>query len=59
MTKYDLIVIGSGLGGYVTAIRASHLDLKRLSLALRGLSWLYPTVSHFTTSSTPATMVLR
>ena len=26
--KYDLIVIGSGPGGYVTAIRASQLGLK-------------------------------
>lgn len=28
MTKYDLIIIGSGPGGYVTAIRASQLGLK-------------------------------
>ena len=28
MTKYDIIVIGSGPGGYVTAIRASQLGLK-------------------------------
>ncbi|MGB0840259.1 MAG: dihydrolipoyl dehydrogenase [Chitinophagales bacterium] len=28
MNKYDLIVIGSGPGGYVAAIRASQLDLK-------------------------------
>ena len=28
MTKYDVIVIGSGPGGYVTAIRASQLGLK-------------------------------
>jgi len=28
MEKYDLIVIGSGPGGYVTAIRASQLGLK-------------------------------
>lgn len=27
-TKYDLIVIGSGPGGYVAAIRASQLGLK-------------------------------
>ena len=26
--KYDLIVIGSGPGGYVAAIRASQLGLK-------------------------------
>ena len=26
--KYDLIVLGSGPGGYVTAIRASQLGLK-------------------------------
>ena len=28
MTKYDIIIIGSGPGGYVTAIRASQLGLK-------------------------------
>ena len=28
MTKYDIIVIGSGPGGYVTAIRASQLGFK-------------------------------
>ena len=28
MTKYDVIVIGSGPGGYVTAIRASQLGFK-------------------------------
>ena len=28
MTKYDLIIIGSGPGGYVTAIRASQLGFK-------------------------------
>ena len=27
-TQYDLIVIGSGPGGYVTAIRATQLGLK-------------------------------
>ena len=26
--KYDVIVLGSGPGGYVTAIRASQLGLK-------------------------------
>ena len=26
--NFDLIVVGSGPGGYVTAIRASHLGLK-------------------------------
>ena len=26
--KYDLIVLGSGPGGYVSAIRASQLGLK-------------------------------
>ena len=26
--KYDLVVLGSGPGGYVTAIRASQLGLK-------------------------------
>ena len=28
MNKYDVIVLGSGPGGYVTAIRASQLGLK-------------------------------
>ena len=28
MNEYDLIVIGSGPGGYVTSIRASQLGLK-------------------------------
>ena len=28
MSKYEIIVLGSGPGGYVTAIRASQLGLK-------------------------------
>jgi len=28
MSKYDIIVLGSGPGGYVAAIRASQLGLK-------------------------------
>ena len=28
MSSYDIIVIGSGPGGYVTAIRASQLGFK-------------------------------
>ena len=28
MNAYDVIIIGSGPGGYVTAIRASQLGLK-------------------------------
>ena len=28
MTEYDVIVLGSGPGGYVTAIRASQLGFK-------------------------------
>ena len=28
MAKYDIIVLGSGPGGYVTAIRASQLGFK-------------------------------
>ena len=28
MSNYDVIVLGSGPGGYVTAIRASQLGLK-------------------------------
>lgn len=30
--KYDVIVIGAGPGGYVAAIKAAKLDLKRLLL---------------------------
>ena len=30
--KYDVIVIGAGPGGYVAAIKAANLDLKRLLL---------------------------
>ena len=32
-TKYDLIVIGSGPGGYVAAIRASQLGMKEIGRA--------------------------
>ncbi|MDC1310707.1 FAD-dependent oxidoreductase, partial [Flavobacteriaceae bacterium] len=28
MSNYDIIILGSGPGGYVTAIRASQLGLK-------------------------------
>ncbi|MBI1739141.1 MAG: FAD-dependent oxidoreductase, partial [Acidobacteria bacterium] len=28
MAKYDLVIIGSGPGGYVAAIRAAQLGLK-------------------------------
>jgi len=28
--KYDIIIVGSGPGGYVTAIRASQLGFKQL-----------------------------
>ena len=28
MTEYDIIIIGSGTGGYVTAIRSSQLGFK-------------------------------
>ena len=28
MSKFDIIVLGSGPGGYVTAIRASQLGFK-------------------------------
>ena len=28
MKEYDVVIIGSGPGGYVTAIRASQLGLK-------------------------------
>ncbi|HEX7017118.1 MAG TPA: FAD-dependent oxidoreductase, partial [Cyclobacteriaceae bacterium] len=28
MSKYDIVIIGSGPGGYVAAIRASQLGMK-------------------------------
>ena len=28
MTKYDLVVVGAGPGGYVAAIRAAQLGMK-------------------------------
>lgn len=31
-TRFDLVVIGAGPGGYVAAIRAAQLGLKRQSL---------------------------
>ena len=36
-TSFDLIVIGSGPGGYVTAIRASQLGMKT-AIVERGCS---------------------
>ena len=59
--NYDLIVIGSGPGGYVTAIRASQLGLKtaiveKESLGGICLNWgCIPTVSytHLTLPTTP------
>ena len=33
MSKYDIIVLGSGPGGYVTAIRASQLGFKTAIIA--------------------------
>ena len=37
MKEYDIVIIGSGPGGYVTAIRASQLGLKQPSLKKRVL----------------------
>ena len=33
-TDYDIVLIGSGLGGYVTAIRVAQLDLFTFKLFL-------------------------
>ncbi len=38
-SKYDLIVIGSGPGGYVAAIRASQLGLKVAVVEKAELRW--------------------
>ena len=38
MSKYDVIVLGSGPGGYVTAIRASQLGLK--TAVIEKISWV-------------------
>ena len=48
MNKYDVIVVGSGPGGYVTAIRASQLGFKtaiveKESLGGVCLNWGIPT----------------
>ena len=36
MNKFDLVVIGSGPGGYVSAIRAAQLGLKTACVESRG-----------------------
>jgi dihydrolipoamide dehydrogenase len=46
--KYDIIVLGSGPGGYVTAIRASQLGFKvavieKENLGGVCLNWVVPT----------------
>ena len=46
-TKFDLIVLGSGPGGYVAAIRASQLGLKTAIVEAEELggiciNWLHP-----------------
>ena len=38
MSKFDVIVLGSGPGGYVTAIRASQLGLKT-AIVERKVRW--------------------
>ena len=38
--KYDAIVLGSGPGGYVTAIRASQLGLKAAAVERESLEHL-------------------
>ena len=37
--KYDVIVLGSGPGGYVTAIRASQLGFKVAVVEKENLRW--------------------
>ena len=37
MKEYDIVIIGSGPGGYVTAIRASQLGLKTAIIEKRVL----------------------
>ena len=37
--NYDIIVIGSGPGGYVTAIRASQLGFKTAIIEKRKSRW--------------------
>ena len=37
MSKYDIIVLGSGPGGYVTAIRASQLGFKTAIVQSAGI----------------------
>ena len=36
-TSFDVIIIGSGPGGYVTAIRAAQLGFKAAGLTFEGL----------------------
>ena len=35
-SRYDLVVIGGGPGGYVAAIRAAQLGLKTACVEMRG-----------------------
>jgi dihydrolipoamide dehydrogenase len=37
--KYDIIIVGSGPGGYVTAIRASQLGFKTAVVEKESLRW--------------------
>ncbi len=39
MSNYDIIVLGSGPGGYVTAIRASQLGFKTAVVEKRKSWW--------------------
>ena len=55
--KYDVIVLGSGPGGYVTAIRASQLGLKtaiveREELGGICLNWGCPLDRHCSRTAT-------
>jgi dihydrolipoamide dehydrogenase len=71
MSKYDLIVIGSGPGGYVAAIRASQLGMKvgvveKAELGGICLNWgciptkaLLKSANVLNTSNTRVTTVLK
>ena len=42
MDKFDVVIIGSGPGGYVAAIRAGQLGLKTAIVEKKTKSWAGP-----------------
>ena len=50
--KYDLVVLGSGPGGYVTAIRASQLGLKTAIIEKESLGGVCLKLGLYTNQST-------